>query len=156
MSVATHPPVTSHDNSLGGARAWFAEKGLSRPRKGRLLAGVFASFARRYDVNPLVARVGGHRDDPDPDAALVRRGVDPHARRRREHRLDTATGFALMHVVRRRATDDGRSRAHARDPSSRPAAYWLQATRNFSHEPTRVASEWIVSVMRPPPPTAVR
>jgi hypothetical protein len=36
MSVATHPPVTSHDNSLGGARAWFAEKGLSRPRKGRL------------------------------------------------------------------------------------------------------------------------
>ena len=43
----------------GGARAWFAEKGLSRPRKGRLLAGVFASFARRYDVNPLVARVVG-------------------------------------------------------------------------------------------------
>jgi phage shock protein PspC (stress-responsive transcriptional regulator) len=59
MSVATHPPVTSHDNSLSGARAWFAEKGLSRPRKGRLLAGVFASFARRYDVNPLVARVLG-------------------------------------------------------------------------------------------------
>ena len=57
--AATHPPVTSHDNSLGGARAWFAEKGLSRPRKGRLLAGVFASFARRYDVNPLVARVIG-------------------------------------------------------------------------------------------------
>jgi phage shock protein PspC (stress-responsive transcriptional regulator) len=59
MSVATHPPVTSKDNSLGGARAWFAEKGLSRPREGRLLAGVFASFARRYDVNPLVARVLG-------------------------------------------------------------------------------------------------
>ena len=52
-AAAPHPPVTSHDNSLRGARAWFAEKGLSRPRKGRLLAGVFASFARRYDVNPL-------------------------------------------------------------------------------------------------------
>jgi phage shock protein PspC (stress-responsive transcriptional regulator) len=59
MSTIANPPITSHDNSLGGARAWFAEKGLSRPRKGRLLAGVFASFARRYDVNPLVARVIG-------------------------------------------------------------------------------------------------
>ena len=58
-AAAPHPPVTSRDNSLRGARAWFAEKGLSRPRKGRLLAGVFASFARRYDVNPLVARVIG-------------------------------------------------------------------------------------------------
>jgi phage shock protein C len=44
-------------NSLAGARAWFAQKGLTRPREGRLLGGVTAGFARRYDVNPLVARV---------------------------------------------------------------------------------------------------
>ena len=59
MSVATHTPVDLHDNSLSGARAWFAQKGLSRPREGRVLAGVFGSFARRYDVNPLVARLLG-------------------------------------------------------------------------------------------------
>lgn len=33
---------------------------------------------------------------------------------------------------------------------------WPQVTVNLSHEPTRVASEWMVSVVRPPPPTAVR
>jgi phage shock protein C len=59
MSAATHPQVDLHDNSLAGARAWFARKGLSRPREGRVLAGVFAAFARRYDVNALVARLVG-------------------------------------------------------------------------------------------------
>ena len=59
MSAATHPQVDLHDNSLAGARAWFARKGLTRPREGRVLAGVFAAFARRYDVNPLVARLLG-------------------------------------------------------------------------------------------------
>jgi phage shock protein C len=59
MAVATHPQVDVHDSSLSGARAWFARKGLSRPREGRLLAGVCASFARRYDVNLLVARLLG-------------------------------------------------------------------------------------------------
>ncbi|HWT25226.1 MAG TPA: PspC domain-containing protein [Solirubrobacteraceae bacterium] len=57
MSTAAHAPIDLHDNSLNGARAWFARKGLTRPRQGRLLAGVAASFARRYDVNPLVARL---------------------------------------------------------------------------------------------------
>jgi phage shock protein PspC (stress-responsive transcriptional regulator) len=57
MSTATHPQADIHDSSLPGARAWFAEKGLSRPRHGRVLAGVAAAFARRYDVNPLVARL---------------------------------------------------------------------------------------------------
>jgi phage shock protein PspC (stress-responsive transcriptional regulator) len=57
MAVATHSHIDLHDNSLSGARAWFARKGLTRPREGRLLAGVSASFARRYDVNPLVARL---------------------------------------------------------------------------------------------------
>jgi phage shock protein PspC (stress-responsive transcriptional regulator) len=45
------------DTSLAGARAWFAQKGLTRPREGRILGGVTAGFARRYDVNLLVARV---------------------------------------------------------------------------------------------------
>jgi phage shock protein C len=58
MSVAT-PQVDLHDHSLAGARAWFARKGLTRPREGRVLAGVIAGFARRYDVNPLVARLVG-------------------------------------------------------------------------------------------------
>ena len=59
MTVDTHPQGDIHDSSLSGARAWFARKGLSRPREGRLLAGVCASFARRYDVNLLVARLLG-------------------------------------------------------------------------------------------------
>src|SRR4051812_3285826 len=45
------------ENSLAGARAWFAENGLTRPRKGRLLGGVVAGFARRFEMNVLVARV---------------------------------------------------------------------------------------------------
>ena len=61
MAAATspNPQVDVHAPSLSGARAWFASKGLSRPRKGRWLAGVAASFARRYDMNLLVARLLG-------------------------------------------------------------------------------------------------
>jgi phage shock protein C len=59
MTATTHPQVDVHDNSLAGARAWFAHKGLSRPREGRVLAGVCAAYARRYDMNPLVARLLG-------------------------------------------------------------------------------------------------
>jgi phage shock protein PspC (stress-responsive transcriptional regulator) len=59
MSATTHPQVDLNDNSLAGARAWFAQKGLSRPREGRVLAGVCGAFARRYDLNPLVARLLG-------------------------------------------------------------------------------------------------
>ena len=57
MAVATQPQIDAHDNSLAGARAWFAQNGLSRPREGRILTGVSAGFARRYDINPLVARL---------------------------------------------------------------------------------------------------
>jgi phage shock protein C len=59
MNATTHPQVDVKDASLAGARAWFADKGLSRPREGRILAGVTAAFARRYDLNPLVARILG-------------------------------------------------------------------------------------------------
>jgi phage shock protein C len=56
-SPTTATPHDPYDNSLAGARAWFAGNGLSRPRKGRLLGGVTAGFARRYGMNLLVARV---------------------------------------------------------------------------------------------------
>ena len=48
---------TIHNNSLEGARAWFAEKGLARRREDRVLAGVAGAFARRYGVNPFAMRV---------------------------------------------------------------------------------------------------
>ena len=52
---ATSP--ATHSNSLEGARAWFAEKGLSRRREDRVLAGVAGAFARQYGVNPFAMRV---------------------------------------------------------------------------------------------------
>ena len=57
QTAATRPHADVRAGSLAGARAWFAHKGLSRRREGRMLAGVVAGFARRYDVEPLVARV---------------------------------------------------------------------------------------------------
>jgi phage shock protein C len=59
MTTTADPQPNAHDASLAGARAWFAEKGLSRPREGRILAGVVAAYTRRYDLNPLVARIIG-------------------------------------------------------------------------------------------------
>jgi phage shock protein C len=53
--MATHD--TRYENSLDGARAWFAHNGLTRPRESRLIGGVTAGFARRYGVKVLVARV---------------------------------------------------------------------------------------------------
>jgi phage shock protein C len=55
MTTTEHP--NAPDTSLAGARAWFEEQGLTRPREGRLLGGVTAGFARRFGVNLLVARV---------------------------------------------------------------------------------------------------
>jgi phage shock protein PspC (stress-responsive transcriptional regulator) len=53
----TTAPADTYDNSLAGARAWFAHHGLSRPRKGWRLTGVTAGIARRFGLNVLVARV---------------------------------------------------------------------------------------------------
>jgi phage shock protein PspC (stress-responsive transcriptional regulator) len=47
----------AQNNSLAGARAWFAEEGLERRSDDRVLAGVAGAFARRYEVNPFAARV---------------------------------------------------------------------------------------------------
>ena len=59
MSTDTAVPTTDNvtDASLSGARAWFADNGLSRPADGRVIAGVSAAFSRRYRVNRLVGRV---------------------------------------------------------------------------------------------------
>ncbi|HEV8153237.1 MAG TPA: PspC domain-containing protein [Solirubrobacteraceae bacterium] len=57
MSTHTAAPHPTNDASLAGARAWFADNGLTRPRDGRLIAGVSAAFGRRYGVNRLVARL---------------------------------------------------------------------------------------------------
>jgi phage shock protein PspC (stress-responsive transcriptional regulator) len=59
MSPTTsgHAQPTPYDNSLDGARTWFAHNGLTRPRNGRRLAGVTAGVARRFGLNVLVARV---------------------------------------------------------------------------------------------------
>jgi phage shock protein C len=48
---------TPTDNSLAGARTWFAEEGLTRRRNDRVIAGVSGAFARRYGLNPFLARV---------------------------------------------------------------------------------------------------
>jgi phage shock protein C len=58
MTTAAHTnDPTTNDNTLAGARAWFAEHGLARSRDHRVIAGVSGAFARRYGVNPFVARV---------------------------------------------------------------------------------------------------
>jgi phage shock protein PspC (stress-responsive transcriptional regulator) len=58
MNTTTTPnPVSTSDASIAGARSWFAQHGLSRPRHGQLLGGVCAGLARRYGVNLLVMRV---------------------------------------------------------------------------------------------------
>jgi phage shock protein PspC (stress-responsive transcriptional regulator) len=59
MNATTADPVSTSEASLAGARSWFAEKGLRRTRDDRVLGGVCAGLARRYDVNPLVMRVLG-------------------------------------------------------------------------------------------------
>ena len=53
--TASHPapqPV-----SLSTARDWFAQNGLTRLRKKRMLSGVSGGLARRYGVDRLVMRL---------------------------------------------------------------------------------------------------
>jgi phage shock protein C len=45
MSATTYPNVSAPETTL------------SRPREGRMLAGVAAGFARRYEIDPVVARL---------------------------------------------------------------------------------------------------
>jgi phage shock protein PspC (stress-responsive transcriptional regulator) len=57
MNANTATTASPSDPSLGGARRWFADKGLKRSREHRLLGGVSAGLARRYGVNLMVMRV---------------------------------------------------------------------------------------------------
>jgi phage shock protein PspC (stress-responsive transcriptional regulator) len=57
MNATTTDPGSPSDPSLPGARRWSSDRGLSRPRQNRVLGGVCAGLARRFDVNPLVMRV---------------------------------------------------------------------------------------------------
>jgi phage shock protein PspC (stress-responsive transcriptional regulator) len=57
MSANSYTEADPRESSLAGARAWFAQRGLTRPRRGKWIAGVAASFARRYEWNPLVMRL---------------------------------------------------------------------------------------------------
>jgi phage shock protein PspC (stress-responsive transcriptional regulator) len=45
------------DPNIDGARAWFFLKGLSRRTDEQVIGGVAGALARRFKVNPLVARV---------------------------------------------------------------------------------------------------
>ena len=57
MSANSYTEADPSESSLAGARAWFAQRGLTRPRRGKWIAGVAAGFARRYEWNPLVMRL---------------------------------------------------------------------------------------------------
>ena len=57
MSANSYTEADPSESSLAGARAWFARRGLTRPRSGKWIAGVAAGFARRYEWNPLVVRL---------------------------------------------------------------------------------------------------
>jgi phage shock protein PspC (stress-responsive transcriptional regulator) len=57
MSSNTNIEADPRDSSVAGARAWFAQRSLTRPRHGKWIAGVAAGFARRYEWNPLVVRL---------------------------------------------------------------------------------------------------
>ena len=57
MEASTQSQTAVEATGLKGARAWFAENGLARRREQRVLTGVTGAFARRYGVNPFVARV---------------------------------------------------------------------------------------------------
>jgi phage shock protein PspC (stress-responsive transcriptional regulator) len=59
MTATTYIGADPRSSTIAGARAWFAERGLTRPRRGngKWIAGVAAGFARKYDWNPLVVRL---------------------------------------------------------------------------------------------------
>jgi phage shock protein C len=57
MEATAQSHNAAEATGLKGARAWFSEKGLARRREQRVLTGVTGAFARRYGINPFVARV---------------------------------------------------------------------------------------------------
>jgi phage shock protein C len=57
MEATAQSNTPAEPTGLKGARAWFSDNGLARRRDQRVLTGVTGAFARRYGVNPFVARV---------------------------------------------------------------------------------------------------
>ena len=55
--TATAAAPNPNRASLSTARDWFAANGLTRPTEHRILGGVTAGLARRYEVDRLVARL---------------------------------------------------------------------------------------------------
>ena len=63
--MSTHPPSRTGsaaareraDAALAWTRARLGARGITRPRRGRLVAGVLAGLARRFGVRPAALRV---------------------------------------------------------------------------------------------------
>jgi phage shock protein PspC (stress-responsive transcriptional regulator) len=55
-STAGQPPQTGQ-GGLAESRTWLGSQGLARPREGRMIAGVCAGLARRYDMPVFLVRV---------------------------------------------------------------------------------------------------
>ena len=56
-ATASSPQPPEPRASLMSARAWFAANGVSRQAEHRVLGGVSAALARRYDVDRFVMRL---------------------------------------------------------------------------------------------------
>jgi phage shock protein PspC (stress-responsive transcriptional regulator) len=56
-ATTTTPQPAPQPASLKTARAWFGANGLSRPKENRVLGGVSAGLARRYEVDRFVMRL---------------------------------------------------------------------------------------------------
>ena len=59
---APTPPTSGQRAPAGGgglteSRTWLSEKGLVRPRQGRVIAGVCAGLARRYEMPVFLVRL---------------------------------------------------------------------------------------------------
>ena len=57
MNSTTQSQSAVTTGGLSGARAWFVQKGLTRRREQRVFTGVTGAFARRYEIDPFVARI---------------------------------------------------------------------------------------------------
>ena len=56
MNGTTESHAVAPSTGLEGARAWFSQKGLARKRDQRVFTGVTGAFARKYEIDPFVAR----------------------------------------------------------------------------------------------------
>ncbi len=60
---APPPPANAEQRAPAGrggltdSRTWLSDKGLERPREGRVIAGVCAGLARRYEMPVFLVRV---------------------------------------------------------------------------------------------------